>query len=71
MIRPDLKVVKSLATVERQHSDILTWLDEWRKHELEQLPNVTQNVAQAQGRCQVLNELVELIKKSPEYTAKS
>jgi len=28
-------------------------------------------VALAQGRCQILNELVELIKKSPEYAAKS
>jgi hypothetical protein len=71
MIRPDLKVVKSLAIVERQHSDILKFLEEWQKHELDQLPNVTQNVALAQGRCQVLKELVELIKKSPDYTAKS
>jgi len=71
MIRPDLEVVKSLAAVERQHTDIVKWLEAWRKHELEQLPNVTQNVALAQGRCQILNELVELIKKSPEYAAKS
>ena len=71
MIRPDLEVVKSLATVERQHSDLVKWLEAWRKHELEQLPNVTQNVAHAQGRCQILGELLELIKKSPEYTAKS
>lgn len=71
MIRPDLKVVNSLAAVERQHTDIVKWLEAWRRHELEQLPNVTQNVALAQGRCQILNELVELIKKSPEYAAKS
>tara|TARA_R100000458_G_C8110210_1_gene133279 strand:+ start:192 stop:407 length:216 start_codon:yes stop_codon:yes gene_type:complete len=71
MIRPDLKVVKSLATVERQHTNILEWLEEWRKHELEQLPNVTQNVALAQGRCQILGELIKLIKESPEYAAKS
>ena len=30
MIRPDLEVVKSLATVERQHSDIVKWLEAWR-----------------------------------------
>ena len=71
MIRPDLNVVKSLATVERQHTDILKWLETWRKHELEQLPNVTQNVALAQGRCQILAELIKLIKESPEYAAKS
>ena len=71
MIRPDLEVVKSLATVERQHTDIVKWLEAWRKHELEQLPNVTQNVALAQGRCQILAELVKLIKESPEYAAKS
>ena len=71
MIRPDLNVVKSLATVERQHTDILKWLEAWRKHELEQLTNVTQNVALAQGRCQILAELIKLIKESPEYAAKS
>ena len=71
MIRPDLNVVKSLATVERQHTDILKWLEAWRKHELEQLPNVTQNEALAQGRCQILAELIKLIKESPEYAAKS
>ena len=54
-----------------QLCDILNFLEQWHKHELEQLPNVTQNVALAQGRCQVLKELVELIKKSPDYTAKS
>lgn len=71
MIRPSLKVVKSLATVERQHTDILEWLESWRKHELEQLPNVANNVSLAQGRCQILGELVRLIKESPDYAAKS
>jgi len=71
MIRPSLQVVKSLAIVERQHTDILEWLESWRKHELEQLPSVTQNVVLAQGRCQILNEIVKLIKESPGYAAKS
>ena len=42
-----------------------------QKHHVEQLPNVTQNVALAQGRCQILAELIKLIKESPEYAAKS
>ena len=71
MIRPDLKVVKSLATVERQHTNILEWLEEWRKHELEQLPNVATNTALAQGRCQVLKEIYTLVKESPDNAAKS
>jgi hypothetical protein len=43
----------------------------WYRQELEQLPSVGQNVALAQGRCQVLKELHDLMKKSPEIAAES
>ena len=72
MISPKPEVVKSIATVSRQYSEILEWLKEWRDHELQTLPSVLQNTALAQGRCQVLSEITRLIEQSPEtFSAKS
>lgn len=69
MIRPSPDVVKSIAIMSRQYPDILEWLGEWQRHELERLPSVTQNVALAQGRCQVLSELHKLVEQSPDLAA--
>ena len=71
MIRPAPHIIPALAVTVSQHPDLLDWLQEWHDHELKQLPNVTTNVALAQGRCQVLGELVRVAKESPEVAAKS
>ena len=71
MIRPEPDVIKALAIMARQHPQALEWLEGWLNHELKQLPNVTQNVSLAQGRCQVLKEMYTVIKESPDNTAKS
>ena len=71
MIRPSPEVIKALAQVARQYPETLEWLQGWCAHELTQLPNVTQNMALAQGRCQVLMELSKLITESPDLAAKS
>ena len=71
MIRPEPDVIKALAIMARQHPQALEWLEGWLNHELKQLPNVTQNVSIAQGRCQVLKEIYTVIKESPDNTAKS
>jgi hypothetical protein len=71
MIRPTPEVTKALAASVRQYPVIVEWLQEWRMHELEQLPNVAQNTALAQGRCQILSELTKYIEQSPEIAAKS
>jgi hypothetical protein len=71
MIRPTPEVTKALAASVRQYPVIAKWLQEWRMHELEQLPNVAQNTALAQGRCQILSELTKYIEQSPEIAAKS
>jgi len=71
MIRPSPEVIKALAASVRQYPAIAEWFEEWRMHELEQLPNVAQNTALAQGRCQVLSELSKLVSESPEIAAKS
>ena len=71
MIRPEPDVIKALAILARQHPQALEWLEGLLNHELKQLPNVTQNVSLAQGRCQVLKEIYPLVKESPDNTAKS
>jgi hypothetical protein len=71
MIRPTPEVTKALAASVRQYPVIAEWLQEWRMHELEQLPSVAQNTALAQGRCQILSELTKYIEQSPEIAAKS
>lgn len=72
MKRPEPDTIKVLAAATRQHPGILSWLDSWYQHELEQLPNVgSENVARSQGRCQVLREVKDLFEKSPEYAAQS
>jgi len=71
MIRPTPEVTKALAASVRQYPVIAEWLQEWRMHELEQLPSVAQNTALAQGRCQVLAELSKFVSESPEIAAKS
>ena len=71
MIRPEPDVIKALAIMARQHPQALEWLEGWLNHKLKQLPNVTQNVSLAQGRCQVLKEIYTVIKESPDNTAKS
>ena len=72
MKRPDNQTIKVLAAASRQHPEMLTWFDSWYQHELEQLPQVGgENVARSQGRGQVLKEVRDLIRKSPEYAAQS
>lgn len=71
MIRPDPKLVKSLAMIVRQYPEFMSWLEEWEMHELRQLPIALNNPAVFQGRCQVLGELVKFAKEAPALAAKS
>ena len=71
MLRPDPEITKQFANAVRQHPGLLQWLQEWRMHELEQLPYALNNPALQQGRCQVLGELVKFAKDAPETAAKS
>jgi len=70
MIRPDPKVIKAVALAVRQYPEILNYLEEWRMHELEMLPNAINNPAVSQGRCQVLGELYRFAKDAPSIAAK-
>jgi len=70
MIRPSPEVVKALASVSRQFPDVRSFLEDWKRHELEALPYALQNQSLAQGRCQVLSELVKLVLNAPDIAAK-
>lgn len=70
MIRPTDEVVQAFAMVVRQYPQVLTFLTEWKSHELDQLPYATNTSSVSQGRCQVLAELVKLATKSPDLAAK-
>ena len=70
MIRPDEKTVKSMGLAIRQYPEILSFLNAWRIHELENLPSATNNAAVSQGRCQVLGELYKFAREAPELAAK-
>jgi hypothetical protein len=70
MIRPDPQIVQSLASIARQYPEVLQWLKDWQDQELQRLPNVLNNVAVAQGRCQVLGEIVHLVSDAPAMMAK-
>ena len=70
MIRPSPETVELFARVVKQYPQILTFLTEWKQHELSQLPYATNTSAVSQGRCQVLAELVKLATDSPDLAAK-
>ena len=70
MIRPDPKVIKAVALAVRQYPEILNYLEEWRMHELEMLPNAINNPTVSQGRCQVLGELYRFAKDAPSIAVK-
>jgi len=70
MIRPEPKVIKAVATAVRQFPEILEFLEQWRMHELENLPVTINNPAVSQGRCQVLGELYKFAKDAPSLAAK-
>lgn len=70
MIRPDPRVTKALASAVRQYPELMQFLSDWRAHELDMLPNVINNPAVSQGRCQVLGELYRFAKDAPELAAK-
>jgi hypothetical protein len=72
MIRPEPEMVEMIARMGAHYPEFTKWLESWRMHELEQLPNVAPNIVNtAQGRCQVLTELCKLVNRSRELSAQS
>lgn len=70
MRAPNADELKQLAAVAKMYPAATTYFREWKDKELEQLPSVTGNTMIAQGRCQVLMELVKLLQNAPDLAAK-
>ena len=69
MIQADERTIKAFIHIAQNVPVAVEWLESWHTLELERLPQVTNNVAVAQGRCQVLGELISLIEKAPKSVA--
>jgi hypothetical protein len=65
MKQPDMDQYRAIAQVAIHNPRFAEWLREWQKMELSRLPQVTTNVAVAQGRCQVLAEICAVLDKAP------
>lgn len=70
MHQPSPKVIKDLASMVKQYSEVIEWLEEWHLRELKTLPYALNNPTLQQGRCQVLNEITRLFRESPNTAAK-
>lgn len=53
----------------RHNPHLLRFFEAWRLKELEELPLVAGNVSTAQGRCQVLGEIVRHINEALKNSA--
>ena len=68
MIKVDQRTMKSMQLIARQFPEFTDFLEQWKKAELEQLPDVVSNTGVAQGRCKVLKELTDTFSKAPGWT---
>lgn len=68
MVQLDDRTRKSMQLIARQFPEFVDYLEYWKKHELEQLPDVVTNTALAQGRCKVLKELTHAFREAPGWT---
>ena len=70
MIKPELRIVKTLALIVGQDPEFLDWLVQWELQELRRLPSAVNSPAVFQGRCQVLGEITGFAKEAPALAAK-
>lgn len=71
MIRPEQRVFKAVATASRHCPELVEWLRTVYTHEMNRLPYATTNPTVFQGRCQMINELLEFLEQAPDIAAKS
>ena len=71
MKNPNSTQIQAIAHVMQHNPRFVEWVREWQQMELERLPSVANNVAVAQGRCQVLAEICKVMEKSLDLAAQS
>mgnify|MGYP003641533684 CR=1 FL=1 len=65
MIQPDKETVRAFAHIVQNVPRVAKYLEDQYRTELERLPLTANNVAVAQGRCQVLGEVCKLLSEAP------
>lgn len=59
---------KAFAQVAKHNKVVVDFFIEWYMSEIEALPNASMdNLARAQGRCQVLKELRDMLQQAPTW----
>lgn len=71
MIQPDEEVIRGFAHVAQNVPVVTKFMADWLKRELARLPQTTNGLGVAQGRCQVLGELDKLLTDAPGHAAES
>lgn len=70
MIQPERDTLQAIALLKSHNPLIYNWLREWHKLELNRLPVVLVNTGVAQGRCQVLSDILNIIENPTPTVAK-
>lgn len=70
MKRPEYEQLDAILKVAEHNPRFVEWIEAWYRSELEALPLSVANPALYQGRCQVLQELVNQFKNAPKFAAK-
>lgn len=69
MISVNKETLAAFAHLAVHNPRVRVFLDEWSETEAARLPHVLNNMAVAQGRCQVLGELCKLLRDAPDLSA--
>ena len=69
MIKPDNEVIRAFSHIAQNVPAAKAYLDEQYHIELKRLPNANGSTGIAQGRCQVLQEISDLLNDAPEIVA--
>lgn len=71
--RPDRETLSDIERVAKHEVRLIEFFRDWEARELRELPFRKDDVAQGQGRCQILKELNDLFKlhEAPKNQAKS
>jgi len=70
MKKPEPQVLKALAATVVNNPALLEWLRTVREDELRRLPYAVDHTAIYQGRCQMVNEVLDFLSQAPDLAAK-
>lgn len=66
MQKPDPEVIRAFAYTAQNVPLVKKFIVDWEASELKRLPDTLNHTEVAQGRCQVLGEIVDLFDRAPD-----